>query len=89
MSTLDEPIDGLYDDIRNLSRKVLDIERDYRDLAERDDIAVDTLGASIIPGEALAVVTESLTALRRTLDDAENHRAQAKRAASRLYIDRT
>ncbi len=42
-NTLDQAIDQLYDPpIIALQRQALDIERDYRDLAQRDDLAVDT-----------------------------------------------
>lgn len=88
MSTLDEPIDRLYDTILAVQRRAVDIERDYRDLAHRDDLAADTLGADTTPAECIAQVTEALVALRRGLDAAEEARANAKRAAERLYIDR-
>lgn len=44
-NTLDQAVDQLYDPIIALQRQALDIERNYRDLAHRDDLAVDTLGA--------------------------------------------
>ena len=88
MSTLDEPIDKLYDDIVAIQRKAVELEREFRGLAERDDLAVDTLGAATTPAECIAQVTECLTTLRHSLDEAEAWRADAKNAASRLYIDR-
>ena len=52
--TLDHAIDALYDPINALQRQVLDIERSYRDLAQRDDLTTDTLGAPTTPAEAIA-----------------------------------
>ena len=88
MSTLDEPIDRLYDDILAVQRRAVDIEREYRALATRDDLAVDTLGADTTPAECIAQVVEALTTMRRALDAAEDARSAAKNAAARLYIDR-
>lgn len=88
MSTLDEPIDQLYDAILAVQRRAVDIEREYRDLARRNDLSVDTLGAETTPAECIAQVSEALTTMRRYLDGAEDARAHAKRAAERLYIDR-
>ena len=88
MSTLDGPIDGLYDDILAIQRRAVEIERDYRDLARREDLAVDTLGADTTPAECIAQVTEALSRMRRYLEDAEVARSAAKEAASRLFIDR-
>jgi len=88
MSTLDEPIDQLYDAILAVQRRAVDIEREYRDLAHRDDLAVDTLGADTTPAECIAQVTEALTSLRRYLDAAEEARSAAKNAAARLFLDR-
>lgn len=88
MRTLDEPIDRLYDEILAVQRRAVEIERDYRDLAQRDDLAVDTLGAETTPAECIAQVTEALTAMRRALDAAEEARSVAKNAACRLFIDR-
>lgn len=88
MSTLDEPIDRLYDDILAVQRRAVDIEREYRSLAQRDDLAVDTLGADTTPAECIAQVSEALTTMRRALDAAEDARSAAKNAAARLYIDR-
>ena len=87
-NTLDQAIDQLYDPIIALQRQSLDIERDYRDLAHRDDLAVDTLGAPTTPAEAIASITEALASLRDTLRAAEEHQAAAKRHAARFYIDR-
>lgn len=67
---------------------LVNIERDYRDLAQRDDLAVDTLGAPKTPAEAIASITEALASLRDTLRAAEEHQAAAKRHAARLDIDR-
>lgn len=89
MGTLDEPIDRLYDDILSFQRRTIEMERDYRELAERDDLAVDTLGVETTPAECIAQVTEALTAMRRYLDAAEEARSHAKRAAARLFIDRS
>lgn len=88
MSTLDEPVDQLYDAILSIQRRTVDIEREYRALANRDDLAVDTLGAEATPAECIAQVTEALTAMRRYLDAAEDARTVAKNAAARLFIDR-
>lgn len=87
MSSLDKPIDQLYDDILAVQRTAVDLDRNYRALAHRDDLAVDTLGAPTTPAECLAQVTEALTTMRRFLDAAEDARATAKNAASRLYIN--
>ena len=87
MSTLDEPIDRFYDEILAVQRRAVELVRDYRALAQRDDLAVDTLGVETTPAECIAQVTECLTAMRRSLDDAEVWRSDAKRAAARLYID--
>lgn len=86
-NSLDHAIDALYDPIVAMQRVAVDLERDYRELAQRNDIATDTLGADTTPGEAIATVTEALAAMRQALDDVETHRATAKRAAARLYID--
>ena len=86
--SLDQPIDELYDGILAVQRKAVHIERDYRALATRDDLAVDTLGADTTPAECIAQVTEELASMRRYLDAAEEARSAAKNAASRLYIDR-
>ena len=51
-NTLDQAIDQLYDPNIALQRQALDIERNYRDLAQRDDLAVDTLGAPTTPAAA-------------------------------------
>lgn len=88
MSTLDEPVDQLYDAILAVQRRAVELERDFRDLARRDDLAVDTLGAETTPAECIAQVTEALTAMRRYLDAAEDARTIAKNAAARLFIDR-
>lgn len=88
MSTLDEPIDRLYDEIRAVARRAMEVERDYRALAERDDLAVDTLGAATTPAECIAQITDALTALRNHLDAAEAARSDAKQAAVRLFFDR-
>lgn len=85
--TLDHAIDALYDPINALQRQVLDIERSYRDLAQRDDLATDTLGAPTIPAEAIAGITEALASLRDALRAAEGRRDTAKQHAARLYID--
>lgn len=85
--TLGHVIDALYDPINALQRQVLDNERSYRDLAQRD-IAVDTFGAPITPAEAIAGITEALVSLRGALRAAEEHRDTAKQHAARLYIDR-
>ncbi len=85
--TLDHAIDALYDPINALQRQVLDIDRSYRDLAQRDDLAVDTLGAPTTPAAAIAGVTEALASLRDALRAAEEHRATAKQYAARLYIE--
>ncbi len=87
MSTLDEPIDRLYDDILAIQRRTVDVERDYRELAQRDDLAVDTVGADTTPAECLAQVTEALASIRELLNAAEQARSTAKRAAARLYLD--
>ena len=87
MSTLDEPIDRLYDDILAIQRRTVDVERDYRELAQRDDLAVDTVGADTTPAECLAQVTEALASIRELLNAAEQARPPAKRAAARLYLD--
>lgn len=87
-ASLDKPVDDLYDPIVALQRRVLTLDRDYRELGQRDDLAVDTLGAATTPGEALAAVTEALAAMRGSLRQAEEHLAVAKRHASRLFIDR-
>ena len=79
MSTLDEPIDQLYDATLAVQRRAVDIEREYRDLA---------LGADTTPAECIAQVTEALTSLRRYLDAAEEARSAAKNAAARLFLDR-
>lgn len=88
MSTLDEPIDRLYDIILAVQRRTIEIERDYRELAQRDDLAVDTLGVETTPAECIAQVSEALITMRRYLDAAEEARSNAKRAAARLFIDR-
>lgn len=88
MSTLDEPIDRLYDEILAVQRRATELERDYRELAQRDDLAVDTLGVETTRAECIAQVAEALTALREHLDGAEAARSDAKRAAVRLYLDR-
>lgn len=88
MSTLDEPIDQLYDAILAVQRRAVDIDRDFRALANRDDLAVDTLGAETTPAECIAQVTDELTSLRRYLDAAEDARSAAKNAAARLFLDR-
>ena len=63
------------------------MERDYRELAQRDDLAVDTVGADTTPAECLAQVTEALASIRELLNAAEQARSTAKRAAARLYLD--
>jgi hypothetical protein len=88
VSTLDEPIDRLYDEIRAVARRAMEVERDYRALAERDDLAVDTLGVATTPAECIAQITDELTALRNHLDAAEAARADAKQAAARLSLER-
>lgn len=88
MSTLDEPIDQLYDAILAVQRRAVDIDRDFRALANRDDLAVDTLGAETTPAECIAQVTDELTSLRRYLDAAEDASSAAKNAAARLFLDR-
>lgn len=88
MSTLGEPIDQLYDAILAVQRRAVDIDRDFRALANRDDLAVDTLGAETTPAECIAQVTDELTSLRRYLDAAEDARSAAKNAAARLFLDR-
>lgn len=88
MSTLDAPLNELHDQLAALQRHVLGLERDYRELAERDDLAVDDLGEDMTPAECLARVSESLAALRRGLGDAETRRSEAKQAAARLYVAR-
>lgn len=88
MSTLDEPIDQLYDAILAVQRRAVDIERDFRALAHRDDLAVDTLGAETTPAECIAQVAEALATMRRYLDAAEDARSAAKNAAARLFLDR-
>lgn len=88
MSTLDEPIDQLYDAILAVQRRAVELERDFRDLAHRDDLAVDTLGAETTPAECIAQVAEALATMRRYLDAAEDARSAAKNAAARLFLDR-
>ncbi|WP_461666506.1 hypothetical protein [Gordonia sputi] len=78
MSTLDEPIDQLYDAILAVERRAVELERDFRDLAHRDDLAVDTLGAETTPAECIAQVAEALATMRRYLDAAEDARSAAK-----------
>lgn len=66
----------------------VELERDFRDLAHRDGLAVDTLGAETTPAECIAQVTKALTTMRRYLDGAEDARSAAKNAAARLFLDR-
>lgn len=86
MSTLDAPLNALYDDLAALDRSVQSLERDYRDLAQRDDLAIDDLADDMTPAECIARVSEALIALRRSLADAEARRGEAKEAAARLYL---
>lgn len=83
MSTLDQQIRVMYDDVLAIQRKLVDARRELQELAQRDDIAVDTLGAETTPGEAIAIALDELAAFVLALDDAEQHRTAAQRAASR------
>ncbi|MCX2966208.1 hypothetical protein [Gordonia aquimaris] len=85
MSTLDAPLNDLYDQLESLQRTVLGLERDYRALAERDDLAVDDLGDEMTPGECIARISESLAAVRRSISDAQTRHSEAKEAAARLF----
>lgn len=85
---LDEALGPLRDPIIALRRQALGIERIYRALARRDNLAVDTLGAPTTPAESIASITEALAALRDALRAAELHHAEAKRHAARLYLAR-
>lgn len=83
----DQPLNELYDDILAIQRSATEYERDYRELAARDDIAVDGLGVETTPAECIAIIAESLAQMQRLLDDVEDQRATAQRAAARLFID--
>ncbi|MEE3851931.1 hypothetical protein VZC37_16435 [Gordonia sp. LSe1-13] len=57
MSSLDAPLNDLHDQLEALQRTVLSLERDYRALAERDDLAVYDLGDEMTPGECIARIS--------------------------------
>ena len=76
---------ALYDQVVDLRRQVIDADREYRRLAGRSDVAVDTLGDAISAGECLAELTAALAQMGTALVAAEAAWHRANQYASRLY----
>lgn len=87
MTAREEAISALYDydDIVAIRGRIVGLERDYRALGQRDDLAVDTLSAQT-PTDCIAEITEALASLRRHLLAAEVARERARSAAGRLIV---
>jgi len=78
---------ALYDQIVDLRRRVVAADREYRRLASRSDVAVDTLGDAISAGECLAELMAALAQMDTALVGAEAAWYRANQYASRLYQD--
>lgn len=65
------------DDVVAIRARIVGLERDYRVLGQRDNLAADTLGD-------IAEITEALASLRLLLLAAEVARERARSAAGRL-----
>ncbi len=79
MTAGEEAISALYDydDVVAIRARIVGLERDYRVLGQRDNLAADTLGD-------IAEITEALASLRLLLLAAEVARERARSAAGRL-----